>query len=62
MTFLIEVYQSFGETYCLHLQGSRVDLLLDYFLGLLIDIEDEGNMFFRNIGKLPDYTASYPRI
>jgi hypothetical protein len=33
-----------------------------YLLSLLVGLEDGGNMFFRNVGRLsPDYTTLYPK-
>jgi hypothetical protein len=29
---------------------------------LLLDLEDVGNMFFRNVGELPDYTVSVRNV
>jgi hypothetical protein len=35
----------------------------DILLGLFCDIEDEGEVFLRNVGWLTmEYTALYPRI
>jgi hypothetical protein len=47
---LLEDYCRFGGTYCLHLQECRVSL-----------ISKQQAIFLRNVGKLPYYTALYPR-
>jgi hypothetical protein len=47
-------YQRFGGTYRLHLQG--------FLLVLFFDLEDGGDMFFRNVAWLSmDYMTLYPR-
>jgi hypothetical protein len=45
---LLRVYRRFGGACFIRLQGR-------------ICSEDGGRLFLRNVGKLPDYTASYPR-
>jgi hypothetical protein len=54
---LVQVYQRFGETYCVHLQEGAQRV---HFVGLLFETKNEGNMFLRNVGKL--LPASYHRI
>jgi hypothetical protein len=34
----------------------------DFFLGLLFDLEDRGNMFLRNVGPFPNYTVVQPAV
>jgi hypothetical protein len=61
----------FGETYCLHLWGRRINKARalfaicfhsGFFLGLFSDPEDGDNMFLRNVcWLLTDYTALYVR-
>jgi hypothetical protein len=71
---LAEVYRTFEVTYCFHLQGQRISRAIkagphqagshsaSWLLGLLLDPEDGGSTFLRNVGKLlPDYITSHPR-
>jgi hypothetical protein len=54
---------------CIHLQGQRISSEENrwqtgsgFLLGLVINPEDGGDMFLRNVGSLSkDYTVLYPR-
>jgi hypothetical protein len=60
-----EIVRRFGRMYRLHLRGRRKQknrLCLppysaDFMLGLLLGPEDRGNIFLRNAGLCPNYTA-----
>jgi hypothetical protein len=39
---------------------SRQMLFTGNLLGILFDLEAGGSKFLRNVGELPDYTASEP--
>jgi hypothetical protein len=52
---LVEIQWRFGKTYCLYFQDGTL-FLAHYFW----NPENVGSMFLRNVGELPDYTASYP--
>jgi hypothetical protein len=53
---LVHVRRLFGGSYYFLLHCCSC-----WLLGLLLDHDDEGNMFLRNVGEfLPDYTASHP--
>jgi hypothetical protein len=71
---LMEVYWRFGGTYSLHPQVRRVRSVSQankavlivscwfFLLGLLVDFENGGSRFLRNVNMLlPHYTGSYPR-
>jgi hypothetical protein len=70
---LVDVYQRFEGTYCLHLQGRRTSRIskqssskqaccfLSSMLFLLLHREDGGSTYLRNVSKLPDYRTSYYR-
>jgi hypothetical protein len=51
---LVEVHWRFRRIYCLHLQGKKVSFAL---LGLLFDLDDEGNAFLQNVELLPYHTV-----
>jgi hypothetical protein len=64
----------FGGTYHFHLQFRRISQTRNqgallatcfhagFFFGLFFDLEDEADMFLRNVGWLSaDYTTLYPR-
>jgi hypothetical protein len=70
---IVEVYWCFGLTYCLHLQGWRVNqrsnqqaetealLLNGYLLGFLVHADDRNSAYLRDVGNLlPNYMASHP--
>jgi hypothetical protein len=74
---LVEIYRSFGETYCCHLQDRRVSqankrkmkliqcliVAASLLARVVLDRERRDSTFLRNLGKLvPEYTASQPRI
>jgi hypothetical protein len=43
-------------------EEQRLLILAECLFASLLDPEDRGDTFFRNVGGLlPDYTASYPR-
>jgi hypothetical protein len=51
----IKVNRSFGETY-------RLNLHADFLLGLLLNLQDGGDMFLQNVGRLSsDYTVLYTK-
>jgi hypothetical protein len=61
---LVEVFRSFGGTYCIHLRSRSVSRILfsDCSLGLFFITEDKGGVFLRNLGKpLPVPVASLSR-
>jgi hypothetical protein len=70
---LVEMYRSFEGKFYLSFGGyNRTEIRKSqesierhspcYVPGLLTDVEDEANIFFRNIdGLVPDYTTSHPR-
>jgi hypothetical protein len=48
---LVEVCRCSRGNYCLHLQSRRVSQAPCLLLGLILDSEDEGKMFLRNVGQ-----------
>jgi hypothetical protein len=60
---VVLIYRRFGRIYNLHISG-RGDCFLHAFMlpVLLLDTEDGGNTFFRNVSTLlPHYRTPYPR-
>jgi hypothetical protein len=67
----VEIHRSLGRMNYFHLRDRRVSQtrnkqilnsfsVAGYLLGLLLDSENRGIMFLRNVSELlPEYTASY---
>jgi hypothetical protein len=54
----VEVHGHFRGMCCLNLPTL---LLAGCLIGFFVEPEDEGSIFLRNMGDLPDYTALHPR-
>jgi hypothetical protein len=67
LCILMDLHQSFRETYCLHLQDLKIcqatsQQEADLLAWFTFDPEDRDSMIPQNTGEhLPDCTAFYPR-